>query len=199
MKFIQMLVVTMLCAACSSTPPIAPGQTYLSPIGTFDCRTDRHFQTQAKETFGPHGGTVHLITPVDMIRIDVEEFSPQLQGKKLLPLELHDLYANYLQTSLMPLIRHGAPDAKQLSQKDEEIGGRKVYFAAILFPGKSNFMYPSGKYADGIRAQIQYTTGRFMYTVSKTDYVRPERTVDAQLQQIHADVIKAFSSCRFPD
>jgi hypothetical protein len=127
---------------------IAPGQVYSSPIGGVTCQTDPHFKTKVDEVFGPHGGTVHLISELGVTRIDIVEFSPVVPSSILSGSQLNEFHGKYLAESLMPLIRSGVPNASLLGQSVNEVNGRHIHLSAVLLPGKSNFMYPDGKYAD---------------------------------------------------
>lgn len=153
----------------------------------------------ADSAFGPHGGTVRLINEIDMTRVDVEELSPTMNLKALSDIQLVALYQGHLSHAVLPLVRQGIPGAKILWTKATEINGRRVLLSGILLPGESNFTDGNGKVADGIRAGIQYTNGRYMYTVSMLDYARPELIGDAQMDIPIANVSKVFGFCNFPD
>jgi hypothetical protein len=198
MKTSVLIMCGLLCSACSTAPTILPGQAYVSPMGEFSCRTYPNFGMSVDATFGPHGGTVRLINEIDMTRIDVEELSPTINTKDLSDLQLFSVYEGHLTHAVLPLVRGGVPEARILGSNDAVLQGRRVHLSTILLPGKSNFMFPNGKYADGIRAEVQYTNGKYMYVVSMLDYARPEMSSDKQILNALANVSKVFGYCNFP-
>lgn len=199
LKKIILMLAAFLISACSSMPSIPPGQAYVSPMGGFSCRTYSHFGMNVDAAFGPHGGTVRLINEIDMTRVDVEELSPTMNVKALSDIQLFALYEGHLSHAVLPLVKQGIPGAKILWTKDTQIQGRHVLLSGILLPGKSDFTDGNGKVADGIRAEIQYTNGRYMYTVSMLDHARPELIGDAQMDIPIANVSKVFGYCDFPE
>ena len=199
MKKLILIASVSLVSACSAAPMIPPGQAYVSPMGGFSCRTHPHFETKVDAAFGPHGGTVRLINEIDTTRVDVEEINPAMDVKTLADNALSTGYDLYLSNAILPLIKRGTPDAKILWKKDTQIKGRRVLLSAILLPGKSSFTDGNGKVADGIRAEIQYMNGRYIYTVSTLDYAREKWTEDAQMNFAFAKVSKAFDTCDFPE
>lgn len=175
---------------------IAPGEQYVSRLGGFRCGPFR-FDTTAEEHFGPHGGSLHLKDEVELTRVDIEEFQPPLEGSELVEMR-DDFYRSYLAASLLPLVQSGIPSARLLDACPDTIQGHPVLKSAILTPGVSPAVSPEGKRIDGIRGQIQFTNGRFMYTVTRIVVAWPNDPADKQLRNAYGSAMEAFRLCHFP-
>lgn len=200
MRTVIIGLLLLSCATCSAASLIPPGQAYVSPIGGFSCSTQQNPDgTRVDEALGPHGGTVRIFDAADMTRVDFEQFAPPLNIRALAVEELDALYDNYLYEQIFPLVQKGVRSAKIVGRRLGKIGGRHVYLSAMLLPEKSELILANGKYADAIRAQIQYTDGRIMYTVSRMIAPPANMNAEAQLKNAYADVTRAFESCKFPN
>ncbi len=137
---------------------------------------------------------------LDMTRIDVEEFEPKIEDPAYLKANEQRIYEGHLTDTILPLVKQGVPNAKIVRGTHAELNGHHVHVSAILLPEKSNFMFPSGKYADGVRSQIQYTNGRFIYTVSRIDHVnmRADWNADQNIDNSIRIISEAFGKCTFP-
>ena len=175
---------------------IRSGEKYASSLGDFRCGPF-DLETTAEEHFGPHGGTLHLKDEVLSTRIDIEGFDPPLEGAELTELR-DDLYQNYLSNHLLPLVQSGIPTARLLDAQLDTVSGRAVLRSAILTPGVSPAVSPDGKRIDGIRGQVQFTNGRFMYTVTRVVVAWPSDSAEKQLSNAHASALAAYQLCDFP-
>src|SRR5437868_11494159 len=72
----------LLISACAGPAQIKPGERYVSPFGGFSCGPFQ-LDTKSDAHFGPQGGTIRLFDEVAMIRIDVQQFNPVLDGAML--------------------------------------------------------------------------------------------------------------------
>jgi hypothetical protein len=166
-------------------------------LGDFRCGPF-DLDTTAEEHFGPHGGTLHLKDEVQSTRIDIEAFDPPLDEAELAELR-NDLYQNYLSSNLLPLVQSVIPNARLLESRLDTVSGRPVLRSAILTPGVSPAVSPEGKPIDGIRGQVQFTNGRFMYTVTQVVVAWPSDPAEKQLKNAHASALAAYQLCDFPE
>ena len=174
---------------------------YVSPLGEFSCLPYPKSEMSVMAAFGPHGGTVHLMFyDLDVTRIDVEEFQPKIEDPTYLKAHEQDIYEKYLIDVILPLVKQGVPNAKLVREKNAELNDHRVKVSAILLPEKSNFIGPDGKYSDGVRAEIQYTNGRFIYTVSRVDPInmRADWSADQNIDNSIRIVSESFVKCNFP-
>ena len=180
---------------------LPPDRPYVSPVGEFSCLPYPKSEMGVQAAFGPHGGTVRLIFyDLDMTRIDVEEFQPKIEDPAYLKAHEQSIYQKYLIDGILPLVKQGVPNAKLVREKNAELNDHRVHVSAILLPEKSNFMGPGGKYADGVRAEIQYTNGRFIYTVSRLDPInmRADWSADQNIDNSIRIISESFGKCTFP-
>jgi hypothetical protein len=191
-------VIAALLAAC--TPgQIKPGETYRSKLGSFTCGPFER-PTKVDEAFGPHGGTIRVVDEIGIqARVDIEEFSPPLQGPALAE-NLDALYKGYLAQNILPLVQSGVPGAKLLDARPYAIDGKQVLISAILMPEASSAfsLGPDRKRLDGIRTQVQYTNGRFMFTASRTAIAWSDKSPADQLDNAYKIGERAFKQCAFP-
>lgn len=175
---------------------IKPGEMYVSSLGGFRCGPFS-LDTTAEEHYGPHGGSLHLKDEVQLTRVDIEEFEPPLEGEELVE-KRAEFYKGYLAGNLLPLVQSGVPDARLLDARVDTIEGHPVLKSAILTPGFSPAVSPEGKRIDGIRGQIQYTNGRFMFTVTRIVVAWPGETAERLLANAYASATEAYRLCEFP-
>lgn len=200
-RMAQAVLILLTCSACTSMQTLPPGRSYVSPLGEFSCMPYPKSEMGVQAVFGPHGGTVRLIFyDLDMTRIDVEEFEPKIEDPAYLKAHEQNIYEGHLIEGILPLVKQGVPNAKIVRGTHAEFNGHRVHVSAILLPEKSNSMFPSGKYADGVRAQIQYTNGRFIYTVSRIDPVnmRADWNADQNIDNSIRIISETFGTCTFP-
>lgn len=134
---------------------------------------------------------------LERTRIDVEEFAPPLDTAALA--EMRDaVYQGYLKDNILPLVQSGVPQAKLLDARLAIIKGRGVLQSAILMPALSPYVSPDGKRFDGIRGQVQYTNGRFMFTVSRITPAWPDHAGEKQLEIAYRAATEAYGLCDFP-
>jgi len=183
-------------AACTTGVQINRGATYQSPMGQFICGPF-DLDTRVQVAFGAHGGTLRFIDEVDMTRIDVQEFQPPLD-ENVLQGSRAELYRDYLNAEILPLVKTAVPNAQLVDTRSAVIGERLVYQSAILMPGKSNAISGDGKPFDGLRVQVQYTNGRYMFTVSINSAVSPEKSRDEQIRTALSYAGFRFKECIFP-
>lgn len=110
---------------------------------------------------------MHVVSELKMTRVDVEEFSPALDTKGFLPHQFNEFYTAYLNRSTVPLVKTGIPDARLSGQQADQINGHAVHLSAMLLPQSSDLTYADGRREDGIRIQLLFTNGRFIYTMSE--------------------------------
>lgn len=175
---------------------IKPGEVYVSSLGSFRCGPFP-LDTTAEEHFGPHGGSLHLKDEVQLTRVDIQEFEPPLEGAELVEMRA-DFYRSYLADSLLPLVQSGIPSATLLDARLDTIEGNSVLKSAILTPGVSPAVSPEGKRIDGIRGQIQFTNGRFMFTVTRIVVAWPSDPAEKRLWNAYASATEAYRLCAFP-
>ncbi len=185
----------LLLSACASTPL---QDMYTAPIGDFWC--GRYpLGVNAVESIGPHGGTIRLRDGIREIRIDLEQFEPPLPGSAL-ETKRELLYSGYLANNIMPLIQSAIPSAELLEAKSADIkNGRSqeilpVYKSVILMPAAS----PDGSKGLGVRGQVQYTNGKFMYTASSLATVQPEWSKEQKIKEGYEQLMIGLSWCHFP-
>ncbi|MGR9053776.1 MAG: hypothetical protein ACU84J_14115 [Gammaproteobacteria bacterium] len=167
-----------------ATKKIKVGEQFVSSFADFRCGPFS-FPTTAEYAFGPHGGTVVLTDEFMQTRIDVEEFAPSIEGTELE--EMRDgIYQGYLMESTLPLVRSGVPQAELLKAEFATIKGCRVLQSAILMPE-----------TNGIRGQVQYTNGRFMFTVSRITTIPFNQPPEKQLQSAFRNAEVAFGLCEF--
>jgi hypothetical protein len=65
-------------------------------------------------------------------------------------------------------------------------------------PGSSGAISRDGKRLDGLRGQVQYTDGRYMFTVSINSVVWPDRSVDENIKNALSYARNMFDECTFP-
>jgi hypothetical protein len=194
----SILAITAVLLAACTPGQIKPGETYKSTLGSFTCGPFER-STQVEQAFGPHGGTIRVIDEIGIqARVDIEEFSPPLQGPALAE-NLDALYKGYLAKNILPLVQSGVPGAKLLDARPHVIDGKQVLISAILMPeGSSTFsLGPDRKRLDGIRTQVQYTNGRFMFTTSRTAIAWSDKSLDDQLDNAYDIGERAFKQCTF--
>ena len=170
-------------------------EKYVSPFGKFACGPFT-LETTAKASFGPHGGTVRFIDELGFKRIDIEEFQPVLSDNELVSMrEL--VYRGYLSDQILPLLKKAVPNAKLLKEQSATINGHSIYQSAILLPGESNSFSSEGKRYDGIRSQVEYTNGHYIYTISVISAAWQE-TREKQIEAALSYVETVFKQCEFP-
>jgi hypothetical protein len=195
-KLITALFFTMLLAACGSAS-VKPGEKYRSSIGGFTCGPFG-WSVNAQEAFGPHGGTVRLRDEIDFMRIDIQEFAPSFDADTLARMR-EELYKGYLLQTILPHVQVNFPAAIILHTEAATVSERPVLLSAILLPEGSSTFLGTGKRLDGIRGQVQYTNGRFMYTVSRITAARLNMSEDNRLQNALRQSQEAFKRCHFPE
>lgn len=185
------LLTFFLLAGCAHTPTIPPDHgTYRPSLGSFECR-HYPFGADANETLGPHGGTVRIQDGLREIRFDLEEFNPILD-KATLEATRGTLYEGYLAQNIMPMLRRVSPDAELLEarsttlQAPRSLAGLHVYQSAVLLAGSG-----------GVRGQIQYSDGRFMYTMSNFARVEKGWSREKQLKAAYEQLLIGLSWCHF--
>lgn len=192
------LVALVVLAACAGSVGIKPGQKYVSPFAEFTCGPFP-FNTEVDAAFGPHGGTVRLfLEDISMLRVDVEEFQPVLD-KAMLSANAERLYRGYLAQSTMPLIKSAISNASVIEAGMANVNGLTVYQSVVLTPGYSSVVNGEGKRLDGLRGLVQYTNGKYMFTVTEFWYVRPNRSQEEAVAQIIKNAEDSFKTCSFPE
>jgi hypothetical protein len=189
------LAAIALLSACAGTVQMH----YVSPYGGFICGPFAG-ETRSEAAFGPHGGTVRFINEGSLIpfeRLDVEEFDPVVGASALL-MSRGSIYKGYLAESTLPLIRKGVPDARLLVERESVINGFPVYESAIFMRESSSGVNGQGKRLDGIRGQIQYTNGRYMYTASVVWGVLPGDSLEKSTDLALHNAGLFFKKCKFP-
>lgn len=190
-----MYLPVLLLSACATVPA---EEYYNAPIGNFSCGK-YPFGVQSIESIGPHGGTIRIRDGRREIRFDLEEFNPSIQGVEL-EKNRQNLYRGYLFEQIIPNIKNKIPTAELLEEKPGVINkkefteGYSVYQSVIYLPKGS----PSGNGEPGVRGQVQYTDGRFMFTVSNLAAVKPQWTKDEQISAAYQQLLIGLSWCQFP-
>jgi hypothetical protein len=134
---------------------------------------------------------------VGMTRVDVIEFQPSLD-KEMLDGFRENVYRGYLNNEVLPLVRTAVPSARLLDSRSAVISAHPVYQSVILMPGHSGAISGDGKRLDGLRGQVQYTNGRYMFTVSTISEVLPNRSMDENVKSALSYVGSMFKTCTFP-
>ncbi len=181
----------LLVAACVSPQNIPEHKSYTSSLGSFECR-DYPFDIDVDESLGPHGGTIHIRDGMREIRFDLEELNPELDQDTLKTIRT-SLYKGYLHQNTIPMIRSVSPEVKLLEakpltlEKPDSLAGLQVYQSAILMVRQET-----------VRAQIQYTDGRFIYTMSSLTLASNEWSKDKLLEAAYEQLLTGLSWCHFP-
>ncbi|MFC5549458.1 hypothetical protein [Massilia aerilata] len=143
------------------------------------------------EAVGPHGGTIRLRDGVREIRFDLEAFNPVLD-KGTLAANRVALYEGYLAKNTLPLLQGVSPDAELLEARflvlEKPDMHLPVYQSAVLMTK-----------GEGVRGQIQYSDGRFMYTISHFARVEKNASRESQLHAAYEQLLIGLSWCHFPD
>ena len=185
------LIACLLLAGCASAPKIPERGTYTSPMGAFECR-GYPLGADFEEAMGPHGGTIRIRDATREIRFDLEEFDPIMEGA-LLEATRAALYEGYLNENILPLIRSVSPGAELLEanflvlEEPRSLAGLPVYQSAVLMAQRG-----------AVRGQIQYTDGRFMYTMSNFAKASGDWSKDKQLEAAYEQLLLGLSWCYFP-
>jgi len=195
MRVLYILLLLSL-TACAGAGQVIRNEKYVSPMAGFSCGPFE-LETRVDAAFGPHGGTVRFIDDVGMNRVDVEEFSPKLSADTL-SANRDMLYRGYLNEQILPLVKRGVPNAELLAVRSSLVREKPVFVSAILMPGATNSVTGDGKRMDGIRGQLQYTNGDYIYTVSTISNAFPDRTREDQIALAIANVVRVFERCTFP-
>ena len=193
---IACLATACLVTGCVGSGQISRGEKYVSPMGQFTCGPFE-LDTRVQPAFGPHGGTVRFMDQVGMTRVDVIEFQPSLD-KEMLEGFRENVYQGYLNNEVLPLVRTAVPSARLLDSRSAVISAHPVYQSVILMPGNSGAISGDGKRLDGLRGQVQYTNGRYMFTVSTISEVLPNRSMDENVKSALSYVGSMFKTCTFP-
>jgi hypothetical protein len=191
--FVALLVLT----ACAGYGGIRPGEKYISPFADFSCGPFT-LNTEANAAFGPHGGTVRFVYDIFMLRVDVEELQPVLD-KTMLNANIERLYQGYLAQSTMPLIKSAIPNASVIKEGIANLNGLKVYQSVVVTPGNSSTVSGDGRRLDGLRGIVQYTNGRYMFTVTEFVVAWPNLSKDEQIALAVTNAERSFKLCSFPD
>ncbi|MEM1438232.1 MAG: hypothetical protein AAF545_05930 [Pseudomonadota bacterium] len=184
-------LVLLLLAGCASAPTIPEGETYTSSMGAFECR-GYPLGAHVDEALGPHGGTIRIRDGLREVRFDIEEFDPILE-EPTLGFTRAALYEGYLQQNILPLIRSVSPDAELLEanfltlEMPRSLAGLPVYQSAVLLAKQG-----------AVRGQIQYTDGRFMYTMSHFAQASGDWSKDKQLEAAYKQLLVGLGRCHFP-
>lgn len=190
------LALPFIMTACAAPAQFPAGTMYVSPFGQFSCGPLK-LDTQVQTSFGPHGGTVRFIDEVGATRIDIEELQPALDAARL-EQNPDTVYLAYLAVQNLPLLKSAIPDAKFLDSRSATIKEHAVYQSAILMPGKSGAVSGEGKRLDGIRGQVHYTNGRYIFTISVNSVAWPEKSSKEQVDAAYSTSASAFKECTFP-
>jgi hypothetical protein len=193
---IACLATAFLLTACAGSAQITRGEKYASPMGQFTCGPFK-LETRIQSSFGPHGGTVRFIDEVGMTRVDVAELQPSLDARAL-EQSRENVYQGYLSDEVLPLVKSAVPGARLLDSRSAVIGAHSVYQSAILMPGSSGAISGDGKRLDGLRGQVQYTDGRYMFTVSINSVVWSDRSIDENITNALSYAGSMFKTCSFP-
>jgi hypothetical protein len=180
-----------LIPLCASAEKIPANGTYASRLGNFQCQ-GYPLGADVIEALGPHGGTIRISDVAREIRFDVEEFEPALdQGT--LEANRAALYEGYLAQNIVPLLRSVSPAMQLLETKaitlatPRSLAGLPVHKSAILMPERNL-----------LRGQLQYSDGRFMYTMSSLTTVKPNSTAEKYLDVAYEQLLIGLSWCQFP-
>lgn len=179
----------LLSASALNAREIPERGSYASPLGNFEC-SGYPLGARVDESLGPHGGTIR-ISDVREIRFDLEEFSPKL-GPDMLRESRDTLYETYLLKNVMPMIRSARPKARILEAKaitltaPPSLEGLRVFQSAVLLD-------------EGLlRGQVQYTDGRFMFTMSTLNRGPLYGDEARQIRDIYEQLMYGLYGCRFP-
>lgn len=171
------------------------GNTYIAPLGNYRCEIPNYDARDIKieEGFGKAGGTAAFVSFFNITRVDVEKVDVGVPATEMTPELVRELHTFYFQEQVVPLVKSGAKDAS-IVIKDYQSESPTSYRSVMRLPmGKR-------KGGDMMRASIQYTNGSFMYVVSVSRYMKPERgwseTQDAE--ELMKEAERAFSRCQFP-
>jgi hypothetical protein len=179
-----------LLIGCTHTPTIPENGTYRPSLGSFECR-GYPLGADVNEALGLHGGTIRVQDPIREIRFDLKEFNPALD-KVTLEATRETLYESYLTQNTMPILHSVSPEAELLEaratilQEPRSLVGLRVYQSAVL-------LAKSG----GVRGQIQYSDGRFMYTMSNFAPVEKGWSKEKQLEAAYEQLLIGLSWCHF--
>jgi hypothetical protein len=108
------------------------------------------------------------------------------------------VYRGYLSDQILPLVKSGVPNARLLDARSSVIKELPIYQSAILMPGESGAVSGDGKRIDGVRGQVQYTNGQYMYTVSVNSVAWPGRSSEEQIEVALSYAGMVFKQCTFP-
>ncbi|MEZ5461632.1 hypothetical protein [Dokdonella sp.] len=181
--------------AASSVHGTMEGDTYVAPMGDYRCQIPNFDSRDIKldEGFGKAGGTAAFISFLNITRVDVEKVEIGVPATEMTPELVRELHTFYFQEQVVPLVKAGVKDASIVS-KDYQSKAPTTYRSVMKLPmGKR-------KGGDMMRASIQYTNGDFMYVVSVSRYMKPERGwSEAQdAEELMKEAERAFARCQFP-
>lgn len=183
-------IALLFAVSCFSTVTTAEQHSYTPRLGNFQCK-DYPLGVTVEEALGPHGGTIRIRDPIREIRFDLEEFKPALD-KATLESMRPALYEGYLKQNTMPMLRKVSADAELLEAKalildtPRSLAGLPVYQSAVAMAKKGI-----------VRGQIQYSDGRFIYTMSNLIYIKEDWSKEKQAQAAYEQLLKGLAWCQF--
>lgn len=190
------LIAALLLLGCAGAQRVGRGETYVAPLGAFTCGP-LPLDARIQAAFGPHGGTVRIFDEVAVTRVDVEEFQPALD-RSVFEQTRERVYSGYLHSKVLPLVVSGVPTASIIGEQPSMIDGLQVYESAILLPNASGATSGKGTPIDGIRGQVHYSNGRFIYTVSVIS-VAWSASREQNVERAALNAGRAFKRCKFPN
>lgn len=201
MRIIHILLACFLLTSCSTAAwkRIPPRSEYTAPIGNLKCGGYPLDGALVHEAIGPHGGTIRIRDSIREVRFDVDELEPKIDGSALASMK-GQLYQSHLEKTVMPLIQKGSPGAAIIDSSEIVINanrgvpGLPVRQSAVLMPASSLW----GGKESIIRAQVQYTNGRHMFTASHVSPADPNWSREKQLDAAYQQLLIGLSWCSFP-
>jgi hypothetical protein len=192
MKYSVVIILTLLCSACLSSPPIQgklEATRYFAPISPLACYIPsiQYNEGSVTDSFGPHGGTIRIYDYINYTRIDIEELEPAVDiGKDAAIIDR--FYEGYYKTSVYPAIESSYGSVELLVTRADIIEDKNVYYAMARVTGETPF-----------RSTILYTDGNYIYAFTTLDIERDYLDWDIEKKQSNAFLVAkgSFNKCSF--
>lgn len=191
------LLLTLITAPAiaKQTRGTMEGDVYVAPLGGYRCEIKNYDPRDVKidDRFGPAGGTSAFKSFFDIMRVDVEQIEGGVQPGDLEESAVRDLLTYYFNARLVPLVKSGVEGASVISN-EFSAGPTMTYRSVMRLPLSRR------KGGDMLRGAIQYTNGEYMYVVSVSRSMKPERgwSESEDAKEIMKETEQAFSRCQFP-